>query len=87
MKIVVTEGCVCDAVEIDGKNMMDMSDEEKRSFFIEFAKKAPLDYISNFMFKIVPIIGEYEELGHCEECGNSISRHTLELDDDYSKNE
>jgi hypothetical protein len=79
MKLVVTRGCVCDAVEIDGENEMDLTDEQRQEVLDRIFKKLKPSDLNQLLWKIVEIYGEYEDLGECEECGDTICSYTWEI--------
>ena len=80
MKIENITGCICDSLTIDGKETIDMSLED-----IKEAIKKLVDYtndlgtLQSVIMEIVETEGDYEDLGHCEECGDYISKYTLEI--------
>lgn len=69
MKINYTSGCICDSLTIDGKESADLSPK-----VIKDAIATLQDILTT-----VAETGEYEDLGHCEQCGDWITSYTLEI--------
>jgi hypothetical protein len=81
MKIQMTTGCVCDSIEINGKEEIHLTNEERKEVAEHLAKyiaEHP-ETLNQILWHTIPLIGEYEDMGHCEECGDYIERYTVEL--------
>ena len=79
MKINYVTGCTCDSLTIDGKESIDLSPKVIKNAIVRALKK--IDDISPLQKILVTIAetGEYEDLGHCEQCGDFIYSYTLEV--------
>ena len=79
MKINYVTGCTCDSLTIDGKESIDLSPKVIKNAIVRALKK--IDDISPLQKILVTIAetGEYEDLGHCEQCGDFICSYTLEV--------
>lgn len=80
MKIEYVTGCTCDALNIDGKRTIDMSVEELRSNILNVVSKiTDVATLQDVLISITESEGEFEDLGHCEQCGDWITSYTLEI--------
>ena len=79
MKINYVTGCTCDSLTIDGKESIDLSSKVIKDAIVRALEK--IDDISTLQEILVTIAetGEYEDLGHCEQCGDFIYSYTLEV--------
>ena len=80
MKLEYTDGCVCTSLTVDGKETVDMSKEELKEVICKLLdKESDLGVLQDIWRNLVTSQGEFEDLGHCEECGDYITRYTLEI--------
>lgn len=80
MKLEYTDGCVCTSLTVDGKETVDMSKEELKEVICKLLdKESDLGVLQDICRDLVTSQGEYEDLGQCEECGDYITRYTLEI--------
>ena len=80
MKLEYTDGCVCTSLTVDGKETIDMSKEELKEVICKLLdKESDLGVLQDIWRDLVTSQGEFEDLGHCEECGDYITRYTLEI--------
>lgn len=80
MKLEYTDGCVCTSLTVDGKETVDMSKEELKEVICKLLdKESDLGVLQDIWRDLVMSQGEFEDLGHCEECGGYITRYTLEI--------
>lgn len=80
MKIEYVTGCTCDALNIDGKRTIDMSVEELRGNILNAISKITNEAtLQDILISIAEGEGEFEDLGHCEQCGDWITSYTLEI--------
>lgn len=83
MKIEMQRGCICDSLEINGVEEYNLNDDMrikvyKKLFDYLMDKPEKLNYI---LQKIMPVLGEYKDMGECECCGDFVEKYTLEIDD------
>lgn len=77
MKLVKTEGCICWGTTVDDENIIELPEEKIIEIFNKLPKSKEFliqcinDYIGQY--------GEYEHIGDCEECGDSIDGYTYIL--------
>lgn len=80
MKLEYTDGCICTSLTVDGKETVDMSKEELKEVICKLLdKESDLGVLQDIWRDLVTSQGEFEDLGHCEECGDYITRYTLEI--------
>lgn len=80
MKLEYTDGCICTSLTVDGKETVDMSKEELKEVICKLLdKEADLGVLQDIWRDLVTSQGEFEDLGHCKECGDHITRYTLEI--------
>ena len=80
MKLEYTDGCICTSLTVDGKETVDMSKEELKEVICKLLdRESDLGVLQDIWRDLVTSQGEYEDLGHCEECGDYITRYTLEI--------
>lgn len=80
MKLEYTDGCICTSLTVDGKETVDMSKEELKEVICKILdKESDLGVLQDIWCDLVTSQGEYEDLGQCEECGDYITRYTLEI--------
>jgi hypothetical protein len=75
MKINYTSGCICDSLTIDGKESADLSPKVIKDAIAKALEK--IDDMATL--QDILTTGEYEDLGHCEQCGDWITSYTLEI--------
>lgn len=80
MELEYTDGCTCTSLTVDGKRIIKMSNEELRNVIKKMLDRVedPAD-LQNVWMNIMECIGDYEFVGHCDECGDNIIKYTLEL--------
>ena len=80
MKLEYADGCVCTSLTVDGKETIDMSKEELKEVIYKLLnRESDICVLQDIWRDLVESQGESEDLGHCEECGDYITRYTLEI--------
>ena len=79
MKVEYYNGCTTAGVYIDNKALVDLSIEEQKDALLKVLNslKNPTYSIQQFLINAVEEEGEYENLGMCEKCGDSIYNYKL----------
>ncbi len=83
MKLVLTQGCICDSLEIDNTEENDLTDEQRKNVIDKvcaYLKSKP-ELLNPILTRFLTWEGEYEDLGTCETCGDCVDRYTLEIED------
>lgn len=79
MKINYTSGCICNSLTIDDKESADLSVDDIKDTIVKALNKINDVAILQEILITIAETGEYENLGHCDECGDYISSYTLEI--------
>lgn len=80
MKINYTTGCTCDSLTIDGKESIDMPVEDiKEAIVLSLNKVEDIATLQDMLISALEYAGEFEDLEHCEQCGDFIYSYTLEI--------
>lgn len=90
MEIIYTCGCMSDSVTVDGKNFNELELSLKKEVLEKMLNKLfeeanteesgmysaeALDLLIN----LIMYLGDYESLGTCEECGDSIDKYSFSI--------
>ena len=82
MKLDLVTGCICDSLNADGIEEIDMTDEHRQEVIdkiCNWMKKNPqeLNYV---MQELIPCFGEYESDDEpCECCGDYVETYTWKI--------
>ena len=80
MKLEYTDGCICTSLTIDGKETIDMNVEDFKSVIHKLiGNENDLGTLQHIWIVLMEQQGKYEDLGHCPDCGDYITRYTLEI--------
>lgn len=80
MKIVSTSGCTCDSLTIDDVESINMKVKDLQVVIKKIVdKETDVGVLQDILIDLVNSMGEYEDLGHCETCGDYIDQYTLEV--------
>ena len=82
MKIVKSSGCTAFYTIVDGKELSDLTKEEKEKLFerlVKIFKGYDIESSINTLLDNIEYDGERG--GHCEQCGDSVYRQNYDLDE------
>ena len=80
MKIVSVTGCTCGSLTVDGIETIDMKVEELQEVVKKVVEKTTdIGQLQGILIDLTSSMGEYKDLGHCDECGDYIEQYTLEV--------
>lgn len=80
MKIESISGCTCDSLTIDGVETIDMKiTDVKEAIKKLIDAETDLSTIQSILINLVESRGDFEDLGQCDECGDWITKYTLEV--------
>lgn len=80
MKVEYVSGCVCDSLTIDGKETADIPLKELRDCVLDIiSRTTDISLLQDILTDAAQYSGEFEDLGHCEQCGDWIEKFTLEI--------
>ena len=80
MKLEYTDGCVCTSLTVDGKETIDMDLNSLKEVINKLInRETDLGVLQDIWCNLVTSQGEYEDLGRCPDCGDYITKYTLEI--------
>lgn len=80
MKIVNITGCTCDSLTINDVETVDMKVEDVKKAIKKLVdKENDLGTLQSVLIDLVETQGEFEDLGHCDQCGDWITKYTVEV--------
>lgn len=80
MKIESVTGCICDSLTVDDVETVDMDKEAVKNVIKKLIdREDDLGTLQSILIDLVETQGEFEDLGHCEQCGDWITKYTVEL--------
>lgn len=80
MKIKLTQGCICDSLTIDGKEEIDLNDDERVKVLNKVLDCIKPSELNVLLQLILPIYGEYYSDGiPCSQCGDIVETYSLEI--------
>ena len=80
MKIEYVTGCTCDSLTIDEKETVDMEIGDLKSSIHKIIDSIDnISTLQDIVMNVTELEGDYECLGHCDQCGDTIYKHTLDI--------
>ena len=80
MKIESVTGCTCDSLTVDNVETVDMDKAAVKDVIKKLIdREDDLGTLQSILIDLVETQGEFEDLGHCEQCGDWITKYTVEL--------
>lgn len=80
MKIESVTGCTCDSLTVDNVETVDMDKEAIKDVIKKLINREnDLGVLQSILINLVESQGEFEDLGHCDQCGDWITKYTVEL--------
>lgn len=80
MKLEYADGCTCTSLTVDGKETIDMDINSLKEVVIKLInRETDFGVIQGIWIDLMGSQGEFEDLGVCEECGDWITKYTLEI--------
>ena len=80
MKIESVTGCICDSLTVDDVETVDMDKEAVKDVIKKLIdREDDLGTLQSILIDLVETQGEFEDLGHCEQCGDWITKYTVDL--------
>ena len=80
MKIESVTGCTCDSLTIDNVETIDMDKEAIKDVIKKLINREDdLGFLQSILIDLVEFQGEFEDLGRCDQCGDWITKYTLEI--------
>ena len=73
-------GCNCDSLKVDNVETVDMDKEAVKDVIKKLINREDdLGILQSILIDLVEFQGEFEDLGHCDQCGDWITKYTLEI--------
>lgn len=76
-------GCICDSLTINGIEEIQLTNDMRleviKTLFHYLIDKP--EKLNNILQELMPILGEYQDMGQCECCGDFVEKYTLEMAD------
>ena len=80
MKIKSVTGCTCDSLTVDNVETVDMDKEAIKDVIKKLIdREDDLGVLQSILIDLVETQGEFEDLGHCDQCGDWITKYTVEI--------
>ena len=80
MKLEVTEGCTAFSYTVNDKEWVDLTDDERKDVLLKIIQsQIEFNNCQDVFISLVREFGKYKNLGRCEQCGDCIETHTLEI--------
>ena len=80
MIIRMVRGCICDSLSVDGKEEIDLTDEERQVVLNNIFEYIKPEHLNNALQELVQLFGEYEcDDEPCETCGDYVETYTWEI--------
>lgn len=80
MKIESVTGCTCNSLTVDDVETVDMDKEAVKDVIKKLIdREDDLGVLQYILIDLVEFQGEFEDLGHCDQCGDWITKYTVEL--------
>ena len=80
MKIESVTGCTCDSLTVDNVETVDMDKEAIKDVIKKLINREDdLGILQSILIDLVEFQGEFEDLGRCDQCGDWITKYTLEI--------
>jgi hypothetical protein len=80
MEIKLVTGCINDSLTIDGVESIDMDIEKVKNAIKKLIdSEQDVGVLQSTLMDFVEMRGDYEDLGTCEECGDTITQYTLNI--------
>ncbi len=80
MEIKYIDGCTCDSLTIDGIETCELDKSQIKEAIITLLDRVQdpgrLQYM---LLSLVEDLGDYEDLGRCDTCGDLISKYTIKI--------
>lgn len=80
MKIEYVYGCMCDSLTIDGVETVDMDIKDVRDCVLDIISRTEdLSLLQSILTEVAEVNGDFKDLGHCDDCGEYITKYTYEI--------
>lgn len=80
MKLKYVDGCTCTSLTVDGIETIDMKQEDFKNVIHKLIdKETDVGTLQIIWIYLIENMGNFRDLGHCDQCGDWITEYTLEI--------
>lgn len=80
MRLQLQRGCICGALTVDGKQEIDLTDEERQAVLDKIHETLKPDDLNYVLQALITEFGEYvSDDEPCECCGDYVEQYTWDL--------
>lgn len=80
MNIKYINGCIDDSLTIDNIESVELSSDIIKEAIIRLLdNENDIGTLQSILIDLIESQGDYEDLGQCEECGDWITKYTVEV--------
>lgn len=80
MNIKYINGCIDDSLTIDNIESVELSPDIIKEAIIRLLdNENDIGTLQSILIDLIESQGDYEDLGQCEECGDWITKYTIEV--------
>lgn len=80
MNIKYINGCIDDSLTIDNIESVELSSDIIKEAIIRLLdNENDIGTLQSILIDLIESQGDYEDLGQCEECGDWITKYTIEV--------
>ena len=80
MKLELVRGCVCDSLNIDGTEEIDLTDKQRQEVLDRIFKVLKPEHLNMLLQDLIEEHGEYSHSDEpCEQCGDYIDTWVWEI--------
>lgn len=80
MILRMVRGCICDSLSVDGKEEIDLTDEERQEVLKKIFEHLKPQDLNNILQDLIEMFGEYEcDDEPCETCRDYVETYAWEI--------
>lgn len=80
MKIILTRGCICGSLEIDGEELTNMTLKQKKEALMKILDSLDSEDLDLVFSELTMCFGDYDcDKEPCECCGDYVETYTWEI--------
>ncbi len=80
MILRMIRGCICNSLSVDGKEEIDLTDEERQIVLKRIFEHFKPQDLNNLLQDLVEMFSEYDcDDEHCETCGDHVETYIWEI--------
>lgn len=79
MRLELIEGCIADSLTVNGVEESDLTDSQRAIVLRRLVNALPEVMLNGILVDLLRLRGEVTPLGRCEQCGDNVTKYTLEI--------